>query len=298
MKILITGSTGLLGQALARRLASWGDVVGVSRHDAVVPGETAHVTGDLAQPDLARRIVEQVAPDAVIHAQALSNVDQCEVEPDAAYRMNAQAPELLCRACEPRDILLVALSTDYVFNGAKNAPYDEHDEPRPINVYGLAKLEGERAVLRYGRGYVVRPSTLYGPGRHNFCHAIVEQAQQGRPIQAFTDQATSPTYTADLAEALQAMLEALGGGRQVPRVLHVANAGGCRRTDFAARALRLLGRPPSLMQPIGMAQQARPASRPAYSVLTSRYAANVTGTRLRSWDAALEAYLRFRRWIN
>ena len=265
-----------------------------------MPGETAHVVGDLAAPDVARRIVEDVSPDMVVHAQALSNVDQCETEPAQAYRMNAQAPELLCRACAPREIPVVALSTDYVFNGDKGAPYDEHDEPRPINVYGLSKLDGERAVARYPRGYVVRPSTLYGPARKNFCNTIVDQAQQGRPIQAFLDQTTSPTYTADLAEALHAMLRALsaGGGRDVPRVLHLANGGGCRRTEFAARALQLLNQPLSLMQPIGMAQQARPAVRPSYSVLTSRYAAQVRGARLRSWDAALEAYLRSRHWIN
>lgn len=300
MKILITGSTGLLGQALARQLASWANVVGVSRHDAVMLGEAAHVVGDLAEPDVARQIVERVSPDVVVHAQALSNVDQCEVDSAQAYRMNAEAPDLLCRACAPRQIPVVALSTDYVFNGAKSAPYDEHDETRPINIYGLSKLDGERTVLRYSRGYVVRPSTLYGPARQNFCHYIVDQAQQGRPIQAFLDQTTSPTYTADLAQALHAMLRELSasGGREVPRVLHLANSGGCRRTEFAARALQLLNRSLSLLQPIGMVQQARPAARPSYSVLTSRYAANVIGTRLRSWDAALEAYLRFRHWIN
>ena len=292
MKILITGSTGLLGTALVKRLARSNELVGLSRHPTAAP--TRHEVCDLADAEAVNRLMRSVKPDAVIHAQAMSDVDRCELQPQQAELMNARTVEHVCRAAELTGALVIALSTDYVFDGAKDSPYGETDPPRPISVYGRTKLAGEQVALRYARGVVVRPSTLFGPGRMNFCDAIVERCRRGEPIDAFTDQATSPTYTEDLAEALDRLATALvtrDWTSATPRLYHAANAGGCTRVQFASRIVERLGGSPALVRPIRMQDQHRPAPRPPYSVLTSHHLTAIIGTQLRPWDEALNAYL-------
>ncbi|MBI4354282.1 MAG: dTDP-4-dehydrorhamnose reductase [Candidatus Omnitrophica bacterium] len=300
MTILITGSTGLLGQALVKRLALSGEVVGLSRHDVQMPGESAHVVCDLTDAQAARRAVRETAPDVVVHTQALSDVDRCELEPELAYGMNVRTVEHLCHALRARVTPVIALSTDYVFDGTKASPYDEADEPHPVSVYGRSKLDGERVALRHPHTYVIRPSTLFGCGRMNFCDAIVERAQQGQAIHAYTDQRTSPTYTEDLADGIGRLISVLAQRRSPPTspIYHMTNAGGCSRVEFASRVVEWLGRPAALVTPIRMAEQRRPAPRPANSVLTSRYLDGLIGKGLRPWDEALHAYLRARHWIN
>ena len=295
MNILITGSTGLLGQALVERLARGAGVIGLSRHPATAPatGEVSHLVCDLTDAQATRRAVRAIAPDVVIHAQAMSDVDRCEQDPKRAEQANVQTVEHLCEASKSRAIPIFILSTDYVFDGAKGRPYDEADEPHPLSVYGKTKLAGERVALRYPGAFVIRSSTFFGPGRRNFCDAIVQRAKQREPVDVFSDQATSPTYTVDLAEGLQALLDAMARDpqRAWPRVYHMANGGGCRRVEFARRVLELLGYPASLVRPIRMAQQPHPAPRPSYSVLTSRHPELLIGRPLRPWGDALHAYL-------
>ena len=264
-----------------------------------MPGEAGHLACDLADATAAARALRQAAPDAVIHTQAMSDVDRCELEPREAERMNAQTVDHLCHALEASGVPILVLSTDYVFDGTKGRPYDEDDTPNPISAYGRSKLEGERLALQYSGAVVIRPSTLFGPGRNNFCDTVVERVRRGETVQAFIDQATSPTYTDDLAGALEAILRAMRGDarRRMPRIVHATNGGGCRRIEFVTRVLELLGYPASLVQPIRMEEQARPAKRPAYSVLTSRHLATIIGAQLRPWDEALHAYLRHRHWL-
>ena len=240
--------------------------------------------------------VRAAAPDLVIHAQAMSNVDQCELEPDAAWEQNVRALEHLVAALDPGRTWLVALGTDYVFDGRKGAPYDETDTPNPLGAYGRAKLAAERVALGFPRGIVARTSTLFGPGRMNFCDAIVGAVREGRGIEAFLDQTTSPTYTEDLAAMLRELIGALTVPRTgpIPRVVHVTNAGGCSRVEFARRVVELLGRSPDLVRPIRMAQQQRPAKRPAYSALTTIELPKLTGRIMPPWDDALHTYLRQR----
>lgn len=247
-----------------------------------------------------RRLIGAARPDVVLHAQAMSDVDRCEQEPQDAERLNVWALEHVCRAVQGTGALLVALSTDYVFDGEQGRPYDEEDVPRPLSVYGRTKLAGEAVALGYAGGYVARVSTLYGPGRRNFCDAIVESAQRGEPIEAFADQATSPTYTEDAADALEALAGALAARRneRLPRVYHVTNAGGCRRVEFAQRILERLGRPASLLRAVRMSDAGRSAPRPRYSMLTSRNLPALIGRALRPWDNALDAYLQQRRWTS
>ena len=242
-------------------------------------------------------VVGECQPDVVIHTQALSDVDQCEREPDLAEAMNVRTTDHLVRALERAQPLFIYVSTDYVFDGKKGRPYDEHDAPRPISVYGRSKRDGERLALRFPRGVVVRPSTLFGPGRITFCDTVARGLQAGLTVEAFADQTTSPTYTEDAAEMVEALIGSLRASRErwASRVYHVTNAGSCTRVELACRVAALLGRPRDRIRPILMREQHRPARRPAYSALTTVALPNMTGRTLRPWHEALQAHLGDRR---
>jgi dTDP-4-dehydrorhamnose reductase len=258
------------------------------------------VVCDLLDAPRTLEVIRACRPDVVIHAQALSDVDQCEREPALADALNVTTIRHVLRAVEGTDTLVVYVSTDYVFDGTKGAPYDERDAPRPTSVYGRSKLAGERVALGYPRALVVRPSTLFGPGRTSFCEHVVSRVQAGQPVEAFADQVTSPTYTEDLAGGMGELIAALHRMWETApsRLYHIVNAGSCSRVTFARRAAALVGGRPGLIQSISMAAQHRPARRPPCSALVSVYLDRVIGRVLRPWDDALEAYLRDRRWLN
>lgn len=274
-------------------------MTGLSRH-APAAGGGRHVACDLLDARSAQQLISRLAPQVVVHAQAMSDVDQCELDPAAARDQNVRTTAQLIEALANTGALLVYVSTDYVFDGTKGAPYRETDEPHPISVYGRTKRDAEQLALDYGHSVVVRPSTLFGPGRHNFCDHVVSQLSANKPVEAFSDQVTSPTSTEDAAEALADLILSLEDSRAGvgPRVYHVANAGGCSRSGFARRIAQLLDRPEELVVSIPMAQQRRPAQRPACSALTTDQLTHQIGRTLRPWDEALEAYLRQRHWLN
>ena len=247
-------------------------------------------------------VIRALRPEVVIHAQALSDVDRCEQDQELTHAMNVRTTANIIEALRDTGALMVYVSTDYVFDGAKGIPYDETDEPRPLSVYGRSKVKSERLTLDYAHGIVVRPSTLFGPGRMNFCDSIVTRVKAGQSVEAFQDQVTSPTYTEDFAEGIGHVVRTLqrqGVSAAMPsRILHVANAGGCSRLELAQRVVDLLGSSREHIRPIRMAEQQRPAPRPAYSVLTSCYLFAMIGRTLRPWDDAVHAYLRARHWLN
>jgi dTDP-4-dehydrorhamnose reductase len=255
------------------------------------------VVCDLLDAGSTAAAVRRAEPEVVINAQALSDVDACERDPAAAEALNVRATEHLSEAARGVGARLIHVSTDYVFDGTAQRPYDEQDPVNPLGVYGRTKLAGERAVLDYERATVARTSTLFGLGRGSFCDTVVERLRAGEWLQAFHDQTTSPTYADDLAEGLLALAEALGRAHAPSRVFHVVNAGGCTRVEFAQAIAKALGVSPERIEPIPMATQRRPAPRPAFSALTSRYLHSYLGRTLRPWQDALLAYLRQRRWI-
>ena len=276
-------------------------MTGLSRLPGGTEPERAHLACDLVGAERAVAAVRGAAPDVVIHAQALSDVDRCELEPQAARTQNVDTTAHVVGALEALPSCgLVYVSTDYVFDGAKGSPYDEEDEPHPLGVYGSTKLAAERLVLGRPRSVVVRTSTLFGSGRMNFCDHLVAQLRAGAPVEAFTDQVTSPTYAEDLAEGIRDLATLLGASWQPawPQVFHVANAGGATRVAFATRVADLIGGSRALIRPILMAAQHRPAPRPHYSALSTTRLAGVIGRTLRPWDDALSAYLRERHLLG
>ena len=250
--------------------------------------------------------MEDIQPEIVLHTQALSDVDRCEREPRLARSLNVDTTAMLVdtlnhlrhRRGEGTPPWLISVSTDYVFAGTKGAAYDEADVPNPVSEYGRSKWEGEQVALRYPRAVIVRTSTLFGPGRMNFCDHIVERMRAEQSVEAFIDQVTSPTLTTDLAAAIADLGTVLGSwpahGRPWPRVVHLSNAGSCTRLSFAQRVAQLIGGSPDLIRPIRMTDQRRDAPRPACSALTTTHVPQLIGRMLRSWQDALEAYLRQR----
>ena len=275
-RILLTGAGGMLGSDLATVLAGAGhEVFARPRSDLDITRE----------PEIARAFRE-LQPHVVVNCAAFTRVDECESDP-RAVEVNARGVGLLADQCLRRDAYLVQVSTDFVFDGSKRTPYTEEDPPNPLSAYGASKREGEVAALRVPSGLVVRSSWLFGHGGWNFIEAILKQAEAGRrTLSVVNDQTGRPTATADLAEAILALIEAGAVG-----IYHFANHGEVTWFDFAREILDLAGHEDVAVAPTDSATLGRPARRPAYSVLdTSRYE-KVTGRPVRHYRDALVEYV-------
>jgi dTDP-4-dehydrorhamnose reductase len=275
-RVLITGASGMLGRDLAPTLAAAGcDVFARPRTDLDVT----------SAPDVARAF-RDTQPDVVVNCAAYTKVDACETDP-RAFEVNASGVEILAAECRARGVQLVQISTDFVFDGSKASPYSEEDPTAPLSAYGLSKRRGEEAALRVPTGLVVRASWLFGRGGWNFVEAIRRQIEEGkRALTVVDDQRGRPTATTDLAEAVLALLESGAVG-----IYHFANRGAVTWFDFARDIVALSGRPDVAVAPIDSATLARPARRPANSVLDTGKYERVTGRPIRHYREPLAEYL-------
>jgi len=275
VKVLLAGGSGQLGQAFR----PWAEARGWTVW-APSRGEL-----DITRPEDVERTVQQLRPQVILNAAAYTAVDRAEEEPELAMATNGQAVAHLARAANACGAVLVQISTDYVFDGSATSPYREEDPPRPLSVYGKSKLLGEQAAREAREHLIVRTSWLFGKG-WNFVEAIRRQLLAGvKELRVVADQVGRPTYAVDLAGALGELL--LRGCRGV---FHVANAGATTWAGFAAAIVSNLGLNVPVV-PITTAEAARPAPRPAYSVLdTSRFETTVGP--LPPWEDALARYLR------
>jgi len=229
----------------------------------------------------------ELRPDVVINCAAYTRVDDCETEQEKAFAVNATGVKNIALACRDRGILLVHISTDYVFDGTKQEPYREADETHPRSVYGQSKLAGENFVRTVLTRYVIiRSLWLYGRGGNNFVATIQKLAQEKKELRVVNDQTGTPTYTRDLAHAIKALIEGNPQG-----IYHIANQGTCTWYEFARRIVELTSSPANVI-PISSDEINRPAKRPAYSVLDCSRFIQETGMELRHWDAALQEYLQ------
>ncbi len=296
MRILVTGATGLLGTDLCRTLSRRHEVAGWARRwkpqeaAATVKGESVDVTDPKAVGDGMRRW----RPEAVIHCAALGDVDACERDPGLARAVNAEAVGTVARACASLSAFLIAVSTDYVFDGSSRRPYREEDIPSPVNLYGRMKWEGERLALKESdRCLVVRVSGLFGAARSNFVSQTVKRFSAGETVPAVTDQINSPSYTADLAEAMGGIVERMGE-KPLYGILHLANSGSATRLEMAERIARFFHAEESLIRPTSWAALDRPARRPSYTALDCARYAEWAGVSLRNWSEALSSFLETR----
>ncbi len=295
MRIVITGSTGMLGRALLERLAIAHTLVGVARHiPRESPPQVRHLVCDLAQPQTAVMISAE-RPDVIVHATAMSNVDECERHPADAQRGNTDAAAHAATAAAQCGAHLIAISTDYVFDGEKGSAYTEEDAPHPVSAYGRSKWEAEQRVRQLAnRWTILRTSTLYGPGRASFVDSIAARAQRGEAIPAFQDQTTSPTYTRDLADAIAKLVDRVGAAAEPTGVFHVTNQGWCTREEFARYILSVLGYPPNLVKAVPLREVQLPAPRPRLSALENRRWRQEFGWQLRPWQDAVQDYLTWK----
>jgi len=241
---------------------------------------------DVTDVEEVARAFRQVRPQIVINCAAFTRVDACESD-DAAFAVNANGVAILAEACVRQGARLVQVSTDFVFDGNKPAPYTETDETAPISAYGRGKRAGEEAALQSPAALVVRASWLFGRGGWNFIEAILQQVREGkRTLPVVDDQKGRPTATTDLSEAILALL-ALG----VTGLVHFANRGEVTWFEFARQILALAGHEDVRVLPTTAAAIARPAARPSNSVLdTSKYEA-LTNRPIRHFREPLLEYL-------
>jgi dTDP-4-dehydrorhamnose reductase len=266
----------MLGSDLTLRLMAAHDVTGKDVGDF-----------DIAVEDDCWRVIAECSPDVVINAAAYTNVDGCETDRDRCFAVNAVGVKNIALACRGEGIRIVHFSTDYIFDGRKDTPYVEEDEPSPLNVYGASKLEGERFLQAFSdRWLLIRTAWLYGRNGKNFVKTILEKAAAVKTLDVVDDQIGAPTYSWDLAAAVQLLIE---GGHE--GLFHLTNRGRCSWHEFTCKILQYAGKNDVTVRPIPSADLARPAVRPAWSVLSSRKFSEETGKTMRFWQIALQDYL-------
>lgn len=294
-KILITGSSGMLGVDLSNELNKDYEVYGV---DLVGnPKSAVHnfYKGDITNKKNILDIVKKTKPHIVIHAAAWTDVDGCELDKRKAHRMNSEGTKNIALACKKINSGLVYISTDFVFDGKKKRPYVESDRPNPLSVYGKSKLKGESFVKKIlKKYYILRTSWLYGKYGKNFVDAILSKAKAGRMLKVVNDQTGSPTYTKDLAAAVHVLLNKTFTQYPIPNtqygIYHVSNAGSVSWYEYAKEILSLV-KSKTKVTPISSEELDRPARRPAMSVLDNSKFIKFTGYKVRRWNDALREYV-------
>jgi len=273
VKIAVIGAKGMLGSALCRRLRPEHDVVGWDIEDIDITDRGGTVV----------RLAD-LGPHLIVNCAAWTDVDGCEHDPDAAWRINALGAQNLALAALAGGSSLLYVSTDYIFDGESDADYDEVAAPRPINVYGRSKLAGEILSRMCPRTYVVRTSWLFGHHPGNYVERIVTAGARDGVVRMPDDQLESPTYTVHLAQAIADLLAAGAYG-----CYHIANRGACTRAAFAEFVLTCAGRGESV-EVIGAGGSPRPARRPRRVVLGGRMYPLVSGRPMPSWQDAVQEY--------
>jgi dTDP-4-dehydrorhamnose reductase len=274
MRLLVTGGAGMLGQAVAAAATRLGhDVIALPRADL-----------DITDADHVRRVIGAAEPRAVVNCAAWTDVDGAETAEAAATYVNGAGAGNVARAAADNGARVVHVSTDYVFDGSKTTPWVESDPVAPLGAYGRSKLAGEEEVAAAeGEHAIVRSAWLFGAGGRNFVDTMLSLAQERDEVSVVTDQVGCPTWTGHLAEALVELAER----RSDVGIFHAAATGACSWYELAVEVFARAGVRCRVL-PTTAARFARPAPRPAYSVLeTEREATPI----LPPWQDGVAAYL-------
>lgn len=277
MKAMIVGATGLLGKALMRE---WGgdEVVGLGSKDV-----------DIRDAGRVPEMVKKVRPECIVLAAAYTDVDGCESHSDLAFAVNRDGPVNVAEAAKRIGAKLLFLSSDYVFDGKNTSPYETGDARNPQSVYGRSKAEAEVRLLEVlPECCIARTSWLFGPGGKCFPDTILKLAASRPALDVVNDQRGCPTYSVDLSRAIIGLCR-----NQASGIVHVTNAGDCTWFEFAREIVKSAGLVTEV-RPVSSQQMARPAPRPAYSVLSPRSLQRY-GIAMPAWQDALSRYLQDRK---
>lgn len=282
-RVLILGGRGRLGAALAREWSKRHEVRSLARPEV-----------DASDLPGLESILQTADYEVLVNCIAQTNVDGCERDPAEAWLINDRAVGVMAQAANQAGARLIHISTDYVFDGAKKAPYVETDEARPISEYGASKLAGEKqATEASSRHVVARVSWVFGPDKPSFIDMLLDRARDNDQAAAIADKTACPSYTVDIADWLEAFLEPTAPGG----IYHATNAGGCSWQEYGQEALDIahrLGYPlrARTVAPLTLESMSQfVARRPVHTVLSSAKLTAVTGREPRAWQEALADYL-------
>jgi dTDP-4-dehydrorhamnose reductase len=277
MKVLIFGATGLLGKALVREWTS-DEVEAMGSRDV-----------DIRDSAKVRKIMENNRPDWIVLAAAYTDVDGCESHRELAFSVNRDGAVNVAEATRQAGAKLIFLSSDYVFDGKKTSPYEVEDKRNPQSVYGHSKAEAEINLLEIlPRSCIARTSWVFGVGGKCFPDTILRLAANRPALDVVNDQRGCPTYTVDLARAIIQLCRKDASG-----IVHVTNAGDCTWFQFAQEIIHRTGLTTEV-RPVSSQQMARPAPRPAYSVLSAT-SLRRDGIEMPGWKDALGRFLQERK---
>jgi len=274
---MVAGAGGMVGRAVLEHCTAQGDEV--SAHD--------HSSLDIADEKAVSSVIDGERPQVIINCAAWTDVDGCETDRVRAFEANAKGPENLAKSARRVQAGLVTISTDYVFDGAKDGFYTQRDDPNPTSVYGASKLEGERlAQAACARTVVVRTGWIFGSGGRNFLSRVIELSLHNEHLKAISDAWGTPTYAADLARRLRQLAEL-----DLPGIYHVVNSGdGASYEEFAREALKSAGREKAMIESVRSDSLRRPAPRPRNSRLRCLVSEAIGLERLPDWRLALKEF--------
>jgi dTDP-4-dehydrorhamnose reductase len=280
MRVTVFGASGLFGQALMHEWKE-DDVAGLGSSDA-----------DIRDPAQIESVMRRTKPDWVVLSAAYTDVDGCESNRDLAFAVNRDGAANVASAAKKIGAQLAFLSSDYVFDGRKTIPYETDDPRNPQSVYGKSKEEAEFRLLDINPDFcIVRSSWLFGTGGKCFPDTILKLASSRPSLKVVNDQRGCPTYAQDLACAIIQLCQKNARG-----IFHATNAGDCTWFEFAREIIRNAGLA-TKVEPVSSQEMARPAPRPAYSVLSLSRLKSV-GIEMPSWRDALARYLEVRATLS
>jgi len=282
LRWLVTGAGGMVGHDVRAALETRGEtVVALTKSDL-----------DITDAPAVRDAVRRARPDVIVNCAAYTKVDDAETNEHLATAINGSAVEFLADAANDVDSLLMQISTDFVFDGAKRTPYEVNDLPSPLSAYGRSKLVGEHAASGASKHVILRTAWLFGIHGPNFVEAIRNQVRKGtNPLRVVNDQRGRPTYTPHLAEAIVRVARVAHEDADARGIVHYADTPECTWFEFAQA---IVG-DDAIVNPVTSDAFPRPAIRPAYSVLSTERYQRLTGVTPESWEDGLREYLQLRK---
>ena len=283
--ILITGSGGMLGADLVKCLGKKYKVIPLTSKDC-----------DIRDGKKILALFQKYRPWLTIHAAGFTDVDGCEKNAKLAYSVNAQGTAVVAEAARLTDTILIYISSDYVFSGKKKTPYTEKDRVYPLNIYGKSKLEGEKSVRKLLKKHIiVRTSWLFGRARRNFVDNVLAWAKEKKETRIISDKYACPTWTLDLAKAIERLIRLIDKGHKEQKLYgtyNIVNSGYCSWLGYARFILKTAGLKGIKITPITMAQAGWTARRPAFSALDNSKLSRLTGYSMRPWQKAVKEYIQ------